>query len=347
MINGVERVKRGAPAGAALGEFDIIARYFAPLATHKAALDLDDDAAIVEVARGHELVVTCDTIIEGVHFRPDDPPDAIGHKALAVNLSDLSAKGAEPYAYLLSLALREASPPWLESFVRGLGALQASAAIALIGGDTSATAGPITLTITALGLVPAGQAVLRHGAQPGDRLYVSGTIGGAHLGLRLLQDIALTETWGLTPEEGASLIERYRRPEPRSRLASLLRQHAHAAIDISDGLVGDLEKLCAASGTGAVIEADRVPLSAGARKACASEPHLFEALITAGDDYEILAAVPEAKAASFEAAALEREVSVAAIGKIVAGAPEVLVRDGQGRPLTFAHKGYVHFGARL
>jgi thiamine-monophosphate kinase len=343
MINGVERVKRGASAGAALDEFAIIARYFAPLATDKAALGLGDDAAILEVARGYELVVTCDMIIEGVHFLPDDPPDAIAHKALAVNLSDLAAKGAEPYAYLLSLALREASPPWLESFARGLGALQASAGIALIGGDTSATQGPITLTITALGRVPQGEAVLRRGAKPGDRLYVSGMIGGAHLGLRLLQDVNSTKTWGLTPEEGASLIERYQRPEPRIRLASLLRQDAHAAIDISDGLVGDLQKLCAVSGTGAVIEAEWVPLSAGARKACASEPRLFEALITAGDDYEILAAVPEAKAAAFETAAVEREVSVAAIGKIVAGLPDVLVRDGEGRPLTLAHQGYAHF----
>ena len=298
------------------------------------------------MVRGDELVVTCDTIIEGVHFLPDDPPDAIGHKALAVNLSDLAAKGAEPYAYLLALALREALPPWLEGFVRGLGALQTSAGIALIGGDTSATAGPITLTITALGLVPTGEAVLRRGAKPGDRLYVSGTIGGAHLGLRLRKDRELAEAWGLTPEEGASLIERYQRPEPRTRMAALLRRDAHAAIDVSDGLVGDLQKLCAASAAGAVIEADRVPLSAGARKACAAEPRLFEALITAGDDYEILAAVPEAKAASFEAAALEREVSVVAIGKIVAGTPEVLVRDGEGRPLTFAHKGYAHFGVR-
>lgn len=343
MINGVERIRRGAAAGAALDEFDIIARYFAPLATNKAALGLGDDAAIVEMAHGRELVVTCDTIIEGVHFLPDDPPDAIGHKALAVNLSDLAAKGAEPYAYLLSLALREASPPWLESFARGLGALQAAAGTALIGGDTSATQGPITLTVTALGLVPTGQAVLRRGAEPGDRLYVSGTIGGAHLGLRLLEHMDLAEIWGLAPEEGASLIARYQRPEPRTRMASLLRQHAHAAIDVSDGLVGDLQKLCAASGSGAIIEAECVPLAQGARKACASELHLFEALITAGDDYEILAAVPEAKAASFEDAAREREMSVVAIGKIVAGAPEVLVRDGEGRPLTFAHKGYAHF----
>jgi thiamine-monophosphate kinase len=193
--------------------------------------------------------------------------------------------------------------------------------------------------------VPTGKAVLRRGARPGDRLYVTGTIGGAHLGLRLRKEGGLAETWGLTPEEGASLIERYQRPEPRTRLASLLRQDAHAAIDVSDGLIGDLRKLCAASGSGAEVEADRVPLSAAARKACASEPHLFETLITAGDDYEILAAVPEAKTAAFEAAALEREVSVAAIGTIVAGTPEILVRDGEGRPLTFAHKGYAHFGA--
>ncbi len=345
MVNGVEPVKRTELGGAPLGEFDIIARYFAPLATTEAALGLGDDAAILPVLPGEELVVTCDTLVEGVHFLPDDPPASIGHKALAVNLSDLAAKGAEPYAYLLALSLREALPAWLEAFALGLGALQGSVGIALIGGDTSATPGPITITITALGLVPHGKAVLRSGARAGDRVYVSGSIGAAHLGLRLRKDPERAKAWSLTPDEGAFLIERYQRPEPRSRLASLLSRHAHAAIDVSDGLVGDLAKLCAASKLGAVIEADRVPLSSAARKACAREPRLLEGLITAGDDYEIVAAVPETRAAGFEADALEREVRVTAIGKIVAGSGEVAVLDGEGRPLEFLHKGFAHFRA--
>ena len=350
MANRVGHVKRaergGSPLGdASLGEFDIIARYFAPLATTPAALALGDDAAVLPVFPGEELVVTCDTIVEGVHFLPDDPPASIGHKVLAVNLSDLAAKGAEPYAYLLALSLREATPEWLEGFARGLGALQRTAGIALIGGDTSGTPGRITLSVTALGRVPQGKAVLRSGARGGDRIYVSGSIGAAHLGLRLRQEPRLAKAWVLAPAEAAALIERYQRPEPRCRLAPLLRRYAHAAIDVSDGLVGDIEKLCTASKVAAVIQADRVPHAAAVDKALAREPHLLQELITAGDDYEIVAAVPEARATAFEAAALEQEVRVTAIGKIVVGNPEVAVLDGEGRPLKLPHKGYAHFRA--
>lgn len=350
MANRVGHVKRaergGSPLGdASLGEFDIIARYFAPLATEAPALALGDDAAVLPVFPGEELVVTCDTIVEGVHFLPDDPPASIGHKVLAVNLSDLAAKGAEPYAYLLALSLREATPEWLEGFARGLGALQRTAGIALIGGDTSGTPGPITLSVTALGRVPQGKAVLRSGARGGDRIYVSGSIGAAHLGLRLRQAPRLAKAWVLAPAEAAALIERYQRPEPRCRLAPLLRRYGHAAIDVSDGLVGDIEKLCTASKVAAVIQADRVPHAAAVDKALAREPQLLHELITAGDDYEIVAVVPEARAVAFEAAALEQEVRVTAIGKIVMGNPEVAVLDGEGRPLKLPHKGYAHFRA--
>jgi thiamine-monophosphate kinase len=336
-------VKRAKLGGSPLDEFDIIARYFAPLATAPAALALGDDAAVLPIPPGEELVVTCDTIVEGVHFLPDDPPVTIGHKVLAVSLSDLAAKGAQPYAYLLALSLREATPEWLEGFARGLGALQRTAGIALIGGDTSGTPGPTTLSVTALGRVPQGNAVLRSGARGGDWVYVSGSIGGAHCGLRLRQERRLAKAWALTPAEAAALIERYQRPEPRSRLAPLLRRYAHAAIDVSDGLVGDIEKLCAASKVAAVIKADRVPLAASVDKALAREPHLLHELITAGDDYEIVAAVPEVRAAVFEAEALEQEVRVTAIGQIVVGNLEVAMLDGEGRPLELAHKGYAHF----
>ncbi|MGZ5862779.1 MAG: thiamine-phosphate kinase [Methyloceanibacter sp.] len=350
MANRVGHVKRaergGSPLGdVSLGEFDIIARYFAPLATEAPALALGDDAAVLPVFPGEELVVTCDTLVEGVHFLPDDPPASIGHKVLAVNLSDLAAKGAEPYAYLLALSLREATPEWLEGFARGLGALQRTAGIALIGGDTSGTPGPITLSVTALGRVPQGKAVLRSGARGGDRIYVSGSIGAAHLGLRLRQAPRLAKAWVLAPAEAAALIERYQRPEPRCRLAPLLRRYGHAAIDVSDGLVGDIEKLCTASKVAAVIQADRVPHAAAVDKALAREPQLLHELITAGDDYEIVAVVPEARAVAFEAAALEQEVRVTAIGKIVVGNPEVAVLDGEGRPLKLPHKGYAHFRA--
>ena len=240
---------------------------------------LRDDAAILDVPEGHELVVTCDSLVEGVHFLNSDPPDSIGHKALAVNLSDLAAKGAKPQFYLLALALpAPPSPAWLEGFAAGLHALQERTGISLIGGDTSATPGPTTITITALGSVPLAQAVLRRGAAAGDRLYVSGSVGDAVLGLKLLQDPDLTAAWGLSAPERDGLIERYRRPEARGALAAPLRHHAHAAIDVSDGLIGDAEKLCRASGVGARIEALSVPLSSAAAKAVARTPALLPEL---------------------------------------------------------------------
>ena len=170
------------------GEFDIIARYFAPLATNPAALGLLDDAAVLSIPEGQELVATCDTIVAGVHFLASDPPDTIAYKAVAVSLSDLAAKGARPHVYLLSVALAERpSPPWLEAFAMGLQAAQEESGIELVGGDTCNTLGPLTITVTAIGMLPQGEAVLRRGAMAGDRLYVSGTIGDAALGLKLLR----------------------------------------------------------------------------------------------------------------------------------------------------------------
>ncbi len=339
MIKGVERAKRDR-----LGEFEIIARYFAPLARNPAALRLLDDAAVLAVPEGHELIVTTDTIIESVHFLAGDPPDSIGHKALAVNLSDLAAKGARPVAYLLNLTLPE--PPsagWLEDFAVGLRALQEEAGIDLVGGDTSSTPGPLTISITALGLVPQGEALLRRGAVAGDRICVSGTIGDAALGLKLIRDPRLAAHWGLSDEEGAFLTERYRRPSARGGLAVPLRHWARAAIDISDGLVGDLQKLCTASGVGATVEATLVPLSAAAAKAVASTPELLPELLTAGDDYEVLVTVKEAHCRGFEAEAQQHEVKVTIIGAIQPGDGEVSVLGKRGEPLELGRKGFAHF----
>jgi thiamine-monophosphate kinase len=339
MPDSVERA-----GGKHLGEFDIIARYFAPLATEAAALALRDDAAVLAVAEGYELIATCDTLIEGVHFLPDDPPDSIGYKALSVNLSDLAAKGARGHVYLLALAVRRDTPPsWFEAFAAGLRELQQESGISLVGGDTTASPGPLTITITALGLVRHGHAVLRHGAKKGDRLYVSGTIGDAALGLRLLKDDALARSWKLSAEERAFLVDRYRRPKPRTELVIPVRNFAQGAIDVSDGLVGDVEKLAQVSHVGAVIEAGKVPLSAAARKATAQDPKLLASLLTAGDDYEIVAAVPEASVSAFEAEAKEKGVKVTAIGRISASAGAVSVLGPDGKPLALDRKGYAHF----
>lgn len=329
--------------GKGLGEFEIIARYFAPLATDAAALALRDDAAVLVVTEGYELVATCDTLIEGVHFLPDDPPDSVGHKALAVNLSDLAAKGARGHAYLLSLAVRRDTPPeWFESFAAGLCELQEATHISLVGGDTTATPGPPTITITALGLVAHGHAVLRHGAKKGDRLYVSGSIGDACLGLRLLKKPSLAKSWGLTEEDTAFLVGRYRRPRPRMELVIPVRNFAQGAIDVSDGLVADVEKLVQASHVGAVIEAGKVPFSPAARKALAREPELLSALLTAGDDYEIVAAVPETSVAAFEAEAKQRGVPVTTFGRLGQGS-DTRVVGPDGAPLRLTRTGFAHF----
>jgi thiamine-monophosphate kinase len=339
MINGVEGVRHDHE-----DEFDIIARIFAPLAKDTGALGLRDDAAVLMVADGQELVVTCDTLVEGVHFLKDDPAESIGHKALAVNLSDLTAKGSRGYAYMLSLALpHDISTEWLEGFASGLKAIQDQTDISLIGGDTTATPGPITITITALGLVSHQHAVLRMGAKPGDRLYVSGTIGDAYLGLRLLRDPALAETWGLTEEDVTFLVERYRRPGLNSELALLVRNFAQAAIDVSDGLVGDIEKLCRVSHVGAKIEAGRVPFSPATKKVLAREPDLLPVLIAAGDDYGVVAAVSQKSGKGFESEAESTGAAFRMIGELRPEEEGVAVLDGEGHTIELKHKGFSHF----
>jgi len=338
MVDGVERGKKRP------GEFEIIARYFAPLATDTGALGLKDDAAVLMVTEGHELVVTCDTIVEGVHFLKNDPPDSVGHKALAVNLSDLTAKGSRGYAYLLSLALPpEVSADWLEGFASGLREIQDETGVSLVGGDTTASPGPLTITITALGLVPQEQAVMRLGAKPGDQLYVSGTIGDACLGLRLLREPALAESWGLAEEDVAFLVNAYRRPGPNNDLAILVRNFAQAAIDVSDGLVGDIEKLCQVSHVGARIESAYVPFSPAAAKALQREPDLLPVLITAGDDYGVVVAVSERSAPDFESEAEAKGAAFTRVGNLVAPEEEVTAVGPEGHPLALKHKGFRHF----
>ena len=330
--------------GKDLGEFDIIARYFAPLATDSSALSLRDDAAVLRPPEGLEIILACDTVIEGVHFLSEDPPESVGHKALAVNLSDLAAKGARPYVYLLALSLtsKQVAADWLEAFASGLGALQRRSGISLAGGDTTKTPGPLSITITALGLVPHGHAALRHGAKRGDLLYVTGTIGDAHLGLLLLKQPELAGKWSLSEEDVAFLVGRYREPKPRNAIAIPLRNLASAAIDVSDGLVGDVGKLATVSHVGAVIEAARVPLSPSARKAIASDPKLLEALLTGGDDYEIVASVPETSASSFEAEIRTKDEIVTQIGHLEARDGTRVLGEG-GRTIKLSDRGFAHF----
>ena len=320
-------------------EDDLIARYFKPLAG-PGALGLEDDAALLP-ASADGLVVTTDALVAGVHFFADDPPGAIAKKALRVNLSDLAAKGAEPLGFQLALALpRGWTPAWLEAFAAGLGEDARAFACPLLGGDTVATPGPLTLSITALGRAPAGRFVPRTGARVGDALYVTGTIGDAALGLVLRRDPALAAR--LSASSRAFLLERYLLPRPQLALAPALRDHAHGAMDVSDGLAGDLAKFARASGVGASVDLPRVPLSPAARELIALDAVLFDTALTGGDDYEILCtAAPEAE--TFRQAAEAAGIALTKIGVVSPAADGVAFRDFEKRERKFKRLSFDHF----
>ena len=324
----------------ASAEDSLIARYFRPLATDPGAFNLGDDAAILK-SSGDDLVVTTDAIVEGVHFLADDPPDTVARKALRVNLSDLAAKGATPAGFVLTLALRAADDAWLTPFARGLGSDAGLFDCPLLGGDTVSTPGPLTISITAFGRVPAGRMVRRSGAKPGDRVVVTGTIGDAALGLDILKGgtaAALADTGAK-----AMLIGRYRVPQPRNALAKAVRDHAHAAIDVSDGLAGDLAKLCGVSGVSAVIDAPSIPLSAAAAALLTRGTVGVDAIVSGGDDYEILCTIAEDRFEAFVQAAGQAGVAVTSIGMVVAGSSVPRFLDGEGREMTLPRLSYSHF----
>jgi thiamine-monophosphate kinase len=321
----------------------LIAKYFRPIARHPGALGLLDDVAKLTSGARTDLVLTTDALTSGVHFFPDDPPAAIARKALRVNLSDLAAKGAKPGGFLLSLALpREIGGDWVAAFARGLGADAKAYAIPLLGGDSVRTLGPITISIAAFGTLPRGTLVPRTGARPGDRVVVTGTIGDAALGLLLRRDPEASARWQLSRVQERHLVNRYLLPQPRNALAEALRKTAHATMDVSDGLAGDLAKLCAASRVGAEIAVAEVPLSAAARRAVTVEPSLIETVLTGGDDYEVLATVAPPKLAALRRAAAAARVPLAEIGVIKRGAG-ARFRGADGKVLRFKRLSFSHF----
>ncbi|MCB1562245.1 MAG: thiamine-phosphate kinase [Alphaproteobacteria bacterium] len=307
-----------------MNEFSLIERYFQPLSP----VLLKDDAAVLSIPAGHELVVSSDTLNEGTHFIAGADPADIAHKALRVNLSDLAAMGADPLAYQLNIAF-SAMPDeiWLEAFTAALAADQAAFGIFCSGGDTTSIKGPLSISITAMGVVPAGQAVTRGGAEPGDVLLVSGPVGGAFCGLQALQ-----RQPGFTVSE--ALIEACYRPCPRTDLAEAVRMYAHAAVDISDGLVADLSHICEASGVKAVLEAETVPLSEEVKVLLRSGAVSRESLLSGGDDYQLLMAVPPQHTQHFPGSTV--------IGRFEEGAG-VRVQDVDGQVLSFKEKGWTHF----
>ncbi|MDP6352142.1 MAG: thiamine-phosphate kinase [Alphaproteobacteria bacterium] len=322
------------------GEFDLIARYLAPLAAGFAgAFQLTDDAAAIDLPPSHRLIATADALVSGVHFRAGDSPEDIAAKALRVNLSDLAAMGAAPRAYLLTLALPDTiDEDWIARFTAALAEDQGRFGIALAGGDTVATPGPLTLSVTALGTVPDGGEVRRSGARAGDRVFVSGTIGDAALGLRCLDG----ELPGAGVEERQWLARRYRRPEPRVALGQRLIGVASAAIDISDGLIADLGHICAASRTGATIRADAVPLSDAARRVIGADPQLLAPALTGGDDYELAFTAPADRGKRIGAIGTALGLPITPIGEIDAQ-PGLRVHDSAGNPFPLTETGYRHF----
>jgi thiamine-monophosphate kinase len=325
------------------GEERLISSHFKPLATHPGALGLIDDAAVLTLPRGHELVVKADAIVGGIHFYADDPPDQVAKKALRVNLSDLAAKGAKPAGYLLSLIIPKGiDDRWLKDFTRGLAADARRYGCPLLGGDTDRTTGPVTISIAAFGTLPKGTMVRRDGAKVGDHVVVTGTIGDAALGLKLRHDGGAARRWKLDAAMRRHLASRYLLPQPRNDTAEALRRHASGGMDVSDGLAGDLGKLLRASGVGADIEVSRVPLSKAARAALAAEPKLIETVLTGGDDFEVVATVPAAALKSLIAAARRAGVLVTTIG-CVTRQKGARFRATDGKLLTFKRASFSHF----
>jgi len=320
------------------GEFQLIDRLLKPLARHDASLGLTDDAAVLTPRPGHQIVLTKDMLVEGVHFRTVDTPADIAAKALRVNLSDLAAMGATPLAYLMALSLdADKRGQWLADFTAGLADDQNRYNVSLIGGDMTATPGPMTVSITALGEVPEGRAVRRNRARPGDAVLVSGTIGDAALGLALAE--------GRIAGDGMAagfLLERYLRPQPRIALADIVRDLASAAIDISDGLAADMGHIAGESKVKAVIEAERVPLSPEARRLLEAEPGLLPLILTGGDDYELLFTVPPDTVATACERAADVHIPLTLIGHIEQG-DGVAVVDAGHRDIPLEHPGFRHF----
>lgn len=326
----------------ASGEDSLIARYFKPIATDANAFGLVDDAAVLK-GEGEDIVVTTDAIVEGVHYLASDPPDTVARKALRTNLSDLAAKGAAPAGFVLTLALRAADQSWLEPFARALGEDAKSFACPLLGGDTVSTPGPVTVSITAFGRVPENRMVRRGGAKPGDHVMVTGSIGDAALGLDILKNGPVAKALASDPKGREMLIARYRVPQPRNALAEAVRDHANAAMDVSDGLAGDLAKLCMASGVTAAIDTPSIPTSVTAASLLSRRTFGIETLIAGGDDYEILCTVPEARADAFTGAARQADIAVTAIGTIMAGDGPPRFLDSEGKEMALSRLSYSHF----
>ncbi len=318
-----------------MGEFDLIARYFTR-PVRRSPLGVGDDCALLQPRAGMQLAVSADLLVEGRHFLSTVDPRRLGHKALAVNLSDLAACGAEPLGFTLSLALPRVDESWLAGFAEGMFALADAHACELVGGDT--TRGPLTINITVFGEVPAGEALLRSGAQAGDDLWVSGTLGDARLALE-----AFRGALSLPQEVFTAARLRMEQPQPRVALGQALRGVATSAIDISDGLLGDLGHLLLRSQVGVTVDAQAASTLLAAQAAMQFDAAVLRELVLAGgDDYELAFTAPSGRRGDVEAAAQQAATPVTRIGRIDAE-PGVRVVDAQGRALPQTFPGFDHF----
>lgn len=319
-----------------LGEFDLIRAYFQDQ-VGPGVLGVGDDAARMPMPPGEQIVVCKDLLIEGRHFFPDVDPETLGHKALAVNLSDLAAMGSKPLGFLLGIGLPEANPQWLAAFSRGMLALGHSAGCPLIGGDTVRVGSEKVISITALGTLPAGQpGLLRQAAKDGDDVWVSGSLGAAHVAL-----LGLQGDERITPERLGSLRPALEIPQPRLALGQALLGIAHAAIDVSDGLVQDLGHVLQASGCGAVLESSRLPIDV--RLNGLADELRLKAALSGGDDYELCFTAPLARREDILTLARSVAVPVTRIGRIHS-APGLTVLDDHGQPISIRQSGFDHFG---
>lgn len=316
----------------ALGEFELIRRFFENPGEHSEStiIGIGDDCAVLQCPPGMELAVTVDTLVEGVHFLPDVDPESLGHKSLAVNLSDLAAMGAEPRWLTLALTLPTADENWLKAFARGFFALAKQYRVDLVGGDT--TRGPLSVSVQAMGLIPAGQALKRSGAEMGDSIYISGVLGSAGLGLKV--------RLGESSVAAEDAIRRLEKPEPQVRLGQLIRGIASACIDISDGLAADLGHILSASGVGATLQYEKLPLTTEVLAWQEATGDLSLPLM-AGDDYELCFTVPRNAESLLNLRLLEQGLKAYQIGRIDQEPGLRIYRHGQKVGLT--SKGYQHF----
>lgn len=330
------------PAAAGSNEDAFIARLFAPIATDPAALGLRDDAALLTPPPGTRIVLTKDALVAGVHFFADDPPASIARKAMRVNVSDLAAKGAVPLGALLAIAVPpDVSQDWLTAFAEGLGADCRRYGCPLLGGDTVRTPGPLTLSVTALGAVPAEGFVARTRAGPDQAIVVTGTIGDAALGLALRLDPTRAAWTALSPQERDHLRDRYLHPQPRLEAAAALRASAAAAMDISDGLAGDVAKMLSSSGVGGCLRRAEVPLSPAARAAVTRDPALWEIILSGGDDYEIAACIPLDRLEAFLSALNAVGLPASVIGE-TQREPGLRVLDARGCAVHLPRLSFSH-----